>query len=65
MLQIFRVRQDIYFINSTIRSYLSSLYYDSGQEIEKKNAPLQQNDVIDFKKNRKMYVVPEWCEEVK
>ena len=34
MLQIFR--QDEYFINSFIKSYISSLYYDSGQELKKK-----------------------------
>ena len=46
MLQIFK--QEINCINSIIKSYLSSLYYDSGQEIEK-NAPLQQNDIMDPK----------------
>ena len=34
MLQIFR--QEVNLINSIIKSYLSSLYYESGREIKKK-----------------------------
>ena len=48
-----------------IQSFLY-VWYVREKYIEKEIAPLQQNDVMDPKTiNRKMYVLPEWCEEVK